>query len=164
MKKKITYKFLSCMLAIFVLSTVAVCYLINTNLSERVFDIENDYKLKFVDSTDYKLNLAGTEKVLLPSPILNMSEKAGKIKIEVLENSVIYAPIDCKVSEITSDGAIVLTKNKIKCKLFNLIVGVIKNKEVEVGEVIGSVNGSYLYAEVFYGKRKLSLDEIKGLI
>ena len=54
-----------------------------------IFESEQDYKLKFVDSTDF-LSLSGTSAVILPFDIISAEDNGKRIKVTTHENAVIY--------------------------------------------------------------------------
>ena len=56
--------------------------------AQNLFETENDYRLKFVDSTDVELSLGETNKVIFPVDVISAREEAGKIYVETFENVV----------------------------------------------------------------------------
>lgn len=125
--------------------------------------IENEYRLKFVDSVDYELGLSATIKIIYPVDILKLEEINGLIKIYSLESSIVYAPIDCNVVS-NNPNEIVLKYNKLKCSISNIISGVKSGTNLSCGDVIGSLKSDYLLLKVFWGDRQLTLKEIEVMI
>ena len=66
------------------------------NYSATIFESEQDYKLKFVDSTDF-LALSESSALILPFEILSAEEGPDGIIVSTYENSVILAPTNCEV-------------------------------------------------------------------
>ena len=135
----------------------------NFNTAKFLLEAENDYRLKFVDSTDYELMLGETSKVLLPFEILNAEEVEGSIILTTYENSVILAPVDSKVLSV-SNNELELGSGNITCVLSGVISGVKAGNELSVGDVLGTVKGTTCSIKVFWGTRKLSLEELKSLL
>ena len=128
------------------------------------FNAEQDYKLKFVDSTDF-LTLSQSETMILPFEILSAVEKDDAIIITTYENAVVFSPLDCVVlSNLKSNNELELKSNNVRIVITGLLSGVNAGQVVSCGEVIGTVKGTTCAVKVFLGTRKLTLDELKALI
>lgn len=125
--------------------------------------IENEYRLKFVDSVDYELGLTESIKIIYPVEILDFCEKDGYINIKTYENSIVYAPFDCFVV-YASQNEVEIKLNKITCKIKNLICGVGEGTKISCGDIIGTVSNDLLLVQVFWGNRQLGLSEIEAMI
>ena len=133
--------------------------------TQNLFEVGNDYRLKFVDSTDVELGLGMTNKVILPVDIFKVCEEDSKIKLTTAENAVILAPITCEVLETNRENAeIKLRSGKVLVVLDGVISGVARGNKLSCGDVIGTVKGNTCLIEVYWGSKKLSLEEIKALI
>ena len=124
--------------------------------------MDNQYKLKFVDSVDYELGLSSVYKIILPIEILNMEEENGWIKLTSYENSVVYAPLDATI--YSHGDEIKLKTSSLTIIIKNLLCGVKNNTVIKVGEIIGTINGSHLFVQVLWGERLLSIEEIGALL
>lgn len=132
---------------------------------QNLFETENDYRLKFVDSTDIELNLGATDKVILPVDVESAFEEDGNIVVKTRENAVALSPINCKVSSVNSNNAeIELKAGNITVVLIGIISGVKTGNCLNCGDVIGTIKGTRCVVKVFWGTRKLSLEEIRMLI
>lgn len=137
------------------------------NLKQTLSELlpNSDYKLKFVDSTEVELGLSSAEKIILPIDILSVEEKDEWINLTTYENSIIYAPLDVDVTDVdSSKQSIELKLSSLTIVLKNVITGLSSGAKVKCGEVVGSVNGSVLKVKVLWGKRVLSLEEIRDII
>ena len=133
--------------------------------TQTLFDVGNDYRLKFVDSNDIELGLGITGKVVLPVDILGVCENGGRIVLTTIENAIIISPIECEVVDVNRElFEIKLQAGKINIILTNVLSGVSKGRKVLCGEVLGTVNGNSFFVEVYWGSKKLSLEEIKVLL
>ena len=133
--------------------------------TQNLFETENDYRLKFVDSTDYELSLGSTDKIILPVEIISATEENGEIVITTYENAVILAPVACSVnSVIPVSSEIELKSGNIVVVISNIITGVKTGDSLLCGDVIGTVKGNTCNLKVFWGSRKLTLAEIKAII
>ena len=59
--------------------------------------LDNEYRLKFVDSVQYEIGLSEIIKIIYPVEILSYRENSGVIEVKTYENSVVYSPIDCVI-------------------------------------------------------------------
>lgn len=125
--------------------------------------IDNEYRLKFVDSSDYELGLSSISKVVLPVEVLGAEEVGEFIKLTSYENAVVYAPISCVVIKNNGDE-LVLKAGKITCNIKEIICGTKAGESLNCGDVVGTLKGNYLLIKVFWGDRKLSLQEIEAMI
>ena len=133
--------------------------------TQSLFETENDYRLKFVDSTDFELGLGSTDKIILPFEILSAREEGGFIVLETYENSIILAPADCVVNSVNPvNSETELQVGNITVILSNIVSGVRSGNRLACGDVIGTVKASECLLKVFWGERKLSLDEIRAVI
>jgi len=133
--------------------------------TQNLFDTENDYRLKFVDSTDIELSLGTTNKVILPLEILSAIEEGGSILITTYENAVVYSPVDCLVNSVNAlNSEIELKSGNITVVLTGILSGVKAGNKLVCGDVVGTVKGNTCAVKVFWGTRKLSLEEIKVLL
>lgn len=165
--KKTIFKFSLCCVPILLGLSMGLFlhYYENFSLNGKtLLEVENDYKLKFVDSNNYELYLGETQKVILPVEIVDINEVDGKIVIQTHENAVVNTPFMCTVEDVNGDGGIILKSGKITCIISGVISGVVKGSSLGVGDILGTVNGSRISVEVFWGDRKLSLEEIRGLL
>ena len=150
-----------------VVLSVSIVFAFNSfkGTTKNVFENEDEFKLKFVDSTDYELNLSGTSKVVLPIEILSAEEINGSVVLTTYENAVIYSPIDCQVSSVSFDKSEVeVVCNNIRCVISGIITGVKVGNVLHCGDVMGTVKGNRCSIKVFWGTRLLSLEELKGLL
>lgn len=130
-----------------------------------VFESEQDFKLKFVDSADYELGLSGITKVIMPLEIFSAEEKNGYIEVTTRENAVVLSPVACEVSYINgANGEIELKANNIRVVIIGLVSGVKVGDKIECGELIGTIKGEKCRFQVYFGTRKLSLSEIKVML
>ena len=133
--------------------------------AQNLFETENDYRLKFVDSTDVELSLGETNKVIFPVDVISAREEAGKIYVETFENAVILAPADCIVQAVNpNDSEIELVSGSIRVVLTGVISGVQAGNVISCGEVIGTVKGTECIMQVFWKSQALSLSEIRALL
>ena len=137
----------------------------SASYTQNLFESENDYRLKFVDSADVELGLGITNKVLVPLEILSVKEEDGSIILTTYENSVVFAPVDCMVNSVSGNNyEIELKSGKITVVITGIISGVSAGNKLLCGDVIGTVKGSTCAVKVFWGTRLLALDEIKALL
>ena len=147
------------------LSLLFVMEFVGFRSTGQVFESEQDFKLKFVDSNDYELGLSGITKVILPFDVLSAEEKDDYICIKTHENAVIFAPVDCKIKKIDkSNGEIELQANNIRVVLEGVISGVSEGKTIGCGEIIGTVKGESCLIQVYLGSRRLTLSEIRAIL
>lgn len=133
--------------------------------TQNLFDVGNDYRLKFVDSNDVELGLGMTNKVVLPVDVLGVKEDGGRIIVTTIENAIILSPIGCEVIDVNKElFEIKLKSGEISVIITNVISGVTKGRKVLCGEILGTINGDNCFIEVYWGAKKLSLEEIKVLI
>lgn len=143
---------------------VVVVFTGGNNYSATIFESEQDYKLKFVDSTDF-LALSESSALILPFEILSAEEGPDGIIVSTYENSVILAPTNCEVlSNNVSRKELELKNNNIRLVITGLISGVVAGKKIQCGEVLGTVDGNQCVVNVFWGDRRLSLEELKVII
>lgn len=129
-----------------------------------IFESEQDYKLKFVDSTDF-LSLSGTSAVILPFDIISAEDNGKRIKVTTHENAVIYAPLDCEVVFYdASSQELELKCNIVRVVISGLISGVKAGTKLVCGEVIGTVNGTSCFVQVYWGDKYLSLQELEAVL
>ena len=57
-----------------------------------------------------------------------------------------------------------LKNNNIRLVITGLISGVVAGKKIQCGEVLGTVDGNQCVVNVFWGDRRLSLEELKVVI
>ena len=136
----------------------------NSSLNAKTFIEENDYRLKFVDSTNFELSLGETDKVIMPLEILDVTEVDGSIIITSHENSVIYSPIACTVTSVLSGSEVELKSNNLRCVISGIISGVQTGNVLDCGDVIGTLKGNTCALKVFWGTKKLTLEELKALL
>lgn len=137
----------------------------DTEYAQNLFDTENDYRLKFVDSTDIELNLGATDKVILPFDIESVSDEGGDIVVKTKENTVVLSPVECVVNSASSlTSEVELKSGNITVVIIGIISGVKTGNCLRCGDVIGTIKGTQCIVKVFWGTRKLSLDEIRMLI
>lgn len=133
--------------------------------AQNLFETENDYRLKFVDSNDIELNLGSTDKVLLPFDIESIEEENGDIVVTTKENSVVLSPVDCTVNLVSPlSSEVELKSGNITVVISGIISGVKTGNSLCCGDVIGTIKGNRCVVKVFWGTRKLSLDEIRMLL
>lgn len=129
-----------------------------------LFESEQDYKLKFVDSTDF-LSLSEMNSAILPFEIVGVVESSEGIIVTTYENSVILAPLDCKVvSNSSISQTLELESGGVRVILKNIISGVKKDNKILCGEVIGTVDGNSCIIQVYLGSKKLTLQELKAVL
>ena len=129
-----------------------------------IFESEQNYKLKFVDSTDY-LTLSESSTVILPFDIISAEETAEGIFVETHENAIIYSPLDCEViSYDINTRELKLKVDSVKIKIKGLISGVKTGDKVACGQIIGTVDGASCLVEVMWGNKRLSLQELKAVL
>ena len=125
--------------------------------------LDNEYRLKFVDSVQYEIGLSEIIKIIYPVEILSYRENSGVIEVKTYENSVVYSPIDC-VIENKGNNKICLKAGNIMCAVSNIICGVEDQKAIACGDVVGSIIGDSFFVEVFIGSERLSLSDIEAII
>lgn len=125
--------------------------------------LDNEYRLKFVDSIEYEMGLSSIIKLIYPVEVLSYSEKEGKIEIKTYENSIIYAPTKCKVENKTKN-VIKLKSGNLSCVIYNIISGVSVGEDIQCGDVVGSIIGDSFCIDVFIGDNQLSLSELEAII
>lgn len=165
---KYTTKLGSIVLPLVVLLSVMLSSVPKVDVYENLngFYLDNEYKLKFVDSVDYELGLSDASKIIMPVTILKAElDSLGWIKLTTYENSVVYTPIETMVVGVDSVNKIVKLKtSKITIELKNLICGQKEGVKLFCGDVIGSVQGNVLLVKVFWGDKLLSLEELEAII
>lgn len=125
---------------------------------------DNDYKLKFVDSSQVELGLSFSYKVIQPVEIIEISEQSdGWIALITHENAVVYAPVDAQVVAC-DNGCVSFRVSKLTITIKNMVSGVVAGQKVKCGEIVGSVNGTQLFARVQWGSKTLSYNEIKEMV
>lgn len=165
--KKTIYKLSSVLIPVVLGISVALGLInfgVNGKVSKFFLEAENDYRLKFVDSSDYELSLSGTEKVILPVEVLDISEKSEAICVTTNTNEIVMCPINCLVKSRMANGDITLGLGNLSCIISGVVSGVEVGDSLQCGEVIGTVKGNKLYLQVYWGTRKLSLDELRALL
>ena len=147
------------------LSMIFVLYFgVGRNYGATIFESEQDYKLKFVDSTDY-LTLGDSTTLILPFDILSAEETEEGIIVKTQENAIVYAPLDCDViSYDTNSRELQLHVNSIKVLIKGIITGVSPGDKIACGQLVGTVDGNSCVIRVFWGKKCLSLQELKVIL
>ena len=147
------------------LSMVLVLSFVGGNtFGASIFESEQDYKLKFVDSTDF-LSLSGTSSVILPFDIVYAEDDGKKIKVTTHENAVIFSPLDCEVvSNDSLNQRLELKYNIIKVVITGLISGVKEGTKLQCGEIVGTVDGTTAFVQVYWGEKYLTLQELKAVL
>lgn len=147
------------------ISMIFMLYLTGGNsYGASIFESEQDYKLKFVDSSDF-ITLGESSAVILPFEILSVENTNEGIFVKTHENAIIYAPISCAViSYDKSTRELELCANSIKVRIKGLISGVREGDKIDCGQVIGSVDGNSCLVQVLWGSKKLTLEELKAVL
>lgn len=163
--KNCIFKILAIALPIAV--AISFCILGKNNLVVEdlsgIMPIENEYRLKFVDSVDYDIGLSSSFKAMAPVEIVGIEPSGEWIKVYTAENAVVVAPIQCKVVHRGADS-ITLQAGKITVDLKNIIVGTMVGNSLEIGQLVGTVCGDYCLIKVYYGERLLTAEEIEALL
>lgn len=157
------------MVVVPILLGVSTIFLFNAykslNLNGKMLlEAENDYRLKFVTSADFEFSLGETNKVILPFEIIDVCEIDGSIKVTSTENAVVLSPITCVVNSVSRNGEIELGVNNIRIIISGLISGVKAGNKISCGDCLGTLRGDSCFVKVFWGTRKLSLEELKALL
>lgn len=147
------------------LSMIFMLYLTGGNsYGASIFESEQDYKLKFVDSSDF-ITLGESSTVILPFEILSVDDTREGIVVKTHENAIIYAPISCEViSYDKSTRVLELFANSINIRIKGLISGVCVGDKINCGQIIGSVDGDSCLVQVSWGSKKLTLEELKAVL
>jgi len=143
---------------------IGVCFWGGKKFSANILEAEQDYRLKFVDSTDF-LALSESDALILPFEILSVQESQDGIIVKTHENAVVFSPIDCKVvSNNTRNNEIELKCNNLSVTISGLVSGVTAGQVLECGAVIGTVMGESCLVNVCFSGRKLSLEELRSIL